>query len=172
MHTGHEVSLRSFQCQMEVVAHNDKGMKPPSCLGARLEQTALERPLALLRPKKIPLVVPTVDHVVTRPRIFQSQLPRHPAGVPFQATSARLSPQRFRQLHSDCKIRDLTPSLGPIPQSSPNGLPVLSGVKTCPPRLAFPCTAPLFRSLLPTACPFCQESRRVPLDWPDPFSGP
>jgi len=77
VHPRHQVALRGFQRQMIVIAHEHIRVEHPAGLGARLEQTVLER-----RPRPLGLedmcpVIATVDHVVARPGEFESQLARH-----------------------------------------------------------------------------------------------
>lgn len=76
-HAGAQIAFRRLQGQVEVVAHHTVRVENPAVLLARLEKTLLERRLGRVVLEDPRTVVPAIDHMVHRSRVFESKRPRH-----------------------------------------------------------------------------------------------
>lgn len=102
-----QVRLRRFHRQVKVIPHDDEGVHPPAKPLRRLEQAPLERLRRPLPHKQIAPVIAAIDHVITRPRELQPQLPCH--APPGRATDLLV------------KSQSMTPSARPMTPSAPTG---------------------------------------------------
>ena len=87
LHADHQVGLRSFDHQVEVIAHQAKGMHLPLRLLTRLLQSGQKALAVQIVLENILPAVATVDHVVNRSRILHAQFAGHPATLPRTAKS-------------------------------------------------------------------------------------
>jgi len=85
LHPVTQIRLEQLHGEMKVIPHDHIRMQPPTETHGRLDQAPLKRLRRALARKQIPPVVPPIDHMITRSRVFQSELPCH-AGKQAPAT--------------------------------------------------------------------------------------
>ena len=82
LHPRHQIGPRRFHHQMKVIKHQTPGMHLPVRLATALAQGEQKQfPILLIPEDRLP-PIPAMHHVIDGPRIFDSQLARHPPSVP------------------------------------------------------------------------------------------
>ena len=77
LHPGAQIRLRRLHRQMKMIAHDHVRVDPPAEALSRFLQRAFKSLRRSFRSKYGPAIIATVDDVITRPLVLQSQRPRH-----------------------------------------------------------------------------------------------